>query len=206
MQPTPVEKTTQPKLGALVRKRRKQLGMTLQGLSDAAGVSIGYVSQIERDLAQPTLGTLAQVAEGLDVGLEYFIKSHKPTDAITRSETRAVFSLAGSSISYEALSNDYPGSEMSSYIMHVPAGYESEVVSHEGEELIYILDGQIEQTLDGQSFTMKAGDSLHYSGERPHSWANRLDRPARILWAGTLSVLSPDQSRRLPPVSMEAEP
>ncbi|MCI5041461.1 MAG: helix-turn-helix domain-containing protein, partial [Donghicola eburneus] len=69
--PTILDKPTGPKLGALIRKRRKGLGMTLQGLSEAAGVSVGYVSQIERDLAVPTLGTLAQLAEGLDVRLEY---------------------------------------------------------------------------------------------------------------------------------------
>ena len=199
------EKPSQPKLGALVRKRRKQLGLTLQGLSDATGVSTGYVSQIERDLALPSLGTLAQIAAGLDVELEFFIKSHKPKDAITRAGSRARFSIAGSSISYEALSNDYPGSEMSSYIMHVPVGYESELVSHQGEEIIYILEGEIEQTLDGQVFTMRTGDSLHYSGELPHSWANRSGSPARILWTGTLSVLTPSQSTRLPPISKEAE-
>ncbi|NVK07277.1 MAG: helix-turn-helix transcriptional regulator [Marivivens sp.] len=202
---TQSEKSSQPILGALVRKRRKQLGLTLQGLSDATGVSTGYVSQIERDLALPSLGTLAQLAAGLDVGLEFFIKSHKPKDAITRADTRARFSISGSSISYEALSNDYPGSEMSSYIMHVPAGYESELVSHEGEEIIYILEGEIEQTLDGQVFTMRTGDSLHYSGELSHSWVNKSGSPARILWTGTLSVLTPQSDTRLPPISKEAE-
>ncbi len=203
--PTILDKPAGPKLGALIRKRRKGLGMTLQGLSEAAGVSVGYVSQIERDLAVPTLGTLAQLAEGLDVRLEYFIKTHKPTDAISRASQREQFSLAGSSITYEALSNDYPGSEMSSYIMHVPAGYQSETVSHEGEEIIYILEGQIEQSLDGQTFTMRPGDSLHYSGTVPHAWANLTDHPARILWTGTLSVLAVNDQRRLPPATVEGE-
>ncbi|NVO25041.1 helix-turn-helix domain-containing protein [Donghicola mangrovi] len=203
--PAPHDKSTGPKLGALIRKRRKGLGLTLQGLSEASGVSVGYVSQIERDLAVPTLGTLAQLAEGLDVRLEYFIKTHKPTDAISRADTREKFSLAGSSITYEALSNDYSGSEMSSYIMHVPAGYQSETVSHEGEEIIYMLEGQVEWTLDGQRFTMNVGDSLHYSGTVPHAWSNPTDTAARILWTGTLSVLSPDDQRRLPPATIEGD-
>ena len=128
-----------------------------------------------------------------------------PTDAISRADTREKFSLAGSSITYEALSNDYSGSEMSSYIMHVPAGYQSETVSHEGEEIIYMLEGQVEWTLDGQRFTMNVGDSLHYSGTVPHAWSNPNDTPARILWTGTLSVLSPDDQRRLPPATIEGE-
>ena len=199
------DKSISLQLGALVHKRRRQMGLTLQKLGDAAGVSVGYVSQIERGLAVPTLGTLAQIADGLDVAIEYFIKTPKPTDAISRAETRERFSVAGSSITYETLGCDYPGSEMSSYIMHVPAGYQSETVSHEGEEIIFILDGQIEQTLDGQNFTMTAGDSLHYSGTLPHSWANKTDKTARIHWTGTLSVFAKNQNRRPPDNREETE-
>lgn len=188
----------EPQLGPLIRKRRKQLGLTLQALCDRAGVSVGYLSQVERDNATPSLGTLAQIAAALDVTLEYFIAAPGPTDSLTRAETRPQFALNGSSIGYENLATDFPGAELSSYILHVPAGYASEVVSHEGEEIIYILDGEIEQTLDGQVIRMKAGDSLHYSGLRPHSWTNPTDKPVRILWTGTLAVLNRKGGMKLP--------
>ncbi|GGB09617.1 helix-turn-helix domain-containing protein [Allosediminivita pacifica] len=189
---------TEPQLGPLIRKRRKQLGLTLQVMGDTAGVSVGYLSQVERDNATPTLGTLAQIAAALDVKLEYFIATPGPADSLTCAETRPQFSLNGSSIGYENLATDFPGAELSSYILHVPAGYASEVVSHEGEEIIYILEGEIEQTLDGQIIRMKAGDSLHYSGLRPHSWTNPTDRPVRILWTGTLAVLNRKGGMKLP--------
>ena len=48
--------------------------------------------------------------------------------------------------------------------------------------------GEIEQKLGGVAMTMRVGDSLHYSGATPHSWANRSAATARILWTGTLSV------------------
>ena len=188
----------EPQLGPLIRKRRKQLGLTLQALCDRAGVLVGYLSQVERDNATPSLGTLAQIAAALDVTLEYFIAAPGPTDSLTRAETRPQFALNGSSIGYENLATDFPGAELSSYILHVPAGYASEVVSHEGEEIIYILDGEIEQTLDGQVIRMKAGDSLHYSGLRPHSWTNPTDKPVRILWTGTLAVLNRKGGMKLP--------
>lgn len=188
----------EPQLGPLIRKRRKQLGLTLQALGDTASVSVGYLSQVERDNATPSLGTLAQIAAALDVALEYFIATPGPTDSLTRAETRPRFSINGSSIGYENLATDFPGAELSTYILHVPAGYASEVVSHEGEEIIYILEGEIEQTLDGQIIHMKAGDSLHYSGLRPHSWTNPTDRPVRILWTGTLAVLNRKGGMKLP--------
>lgn len=177
-------------LGAKIRKRRKKQNLTLQALCDASGVSVGYLSQVERDNATPSLGTLAQIADALGVRLEYFIASHKPTDGLTRADHRPRFSLANSSLTYEALATDFAGSELSSYLLHVPVGYVSEAVSHEGEEIIYVLEGEIEQTLGEQVFRMKTGDCLHYSGATPHTWSNPSDKPARILWTGTLTVLS----------------
>jgi len=56
----------QPLVGPLIRARRRQLHMTLQTLADAAGISVGYVSQVERDLATPSLGTLALIARAAE--------------------------------------------------------------------------------------------------------------------------------------------
>jgi transcriptional regulator with XRE-family HTH domain len=177
-----------PMLGPLLRKRRRQLGLTLRELCARTGLSVGYMSQVENDKAVPTLGTLAQIAEGVEVGLDYFVAQPKPADALSPAEGRPRFSLPGSPVAYEAISSDYPGSELSSYILHVPPDYASETVTHEGEEIIVILEGEIEQRLGGVAMTMRVGDSLHYSGATPHSWANRSTAPARILWTGTLSV------------------
>jgi len=189
-------------LGPLIRKRRKQLGLTLQALCDGAGLSVGYLSQVERSKAVPTLGTLAQIAQSLDVELGYFVSAPAPTDGLSRAGERPEFSLAGSDVTYEAISADYPRSEMSSYILHMPPGYASETVTHEGEEIVYVLEGAIEQTLAGESIVLNAGDSLHYDGETPHSCTNPHDTPARVLWTGTLSVLhpadGPNGARRLP--------
>ncbi|AKO99465.1 MAG: XRE family transcriptional regulator [Marinovum algicola] len=187
-----------PQLGAAIRKRRKQVQMTLQALCDRSGVSVGYLSQVERDNATPSLGTLAQIADALGVALEYFIAAPKPSDGLTRAGQRPQFSLAHSSLTYESLAADFPGSELSSYLLHVPPGYVSETVSHEGEEMIFVLEGEIEQTLDNQSFRMKAGDCLHYSGQTAHAWSNPTEKTARILWAGTLTVLTRAGAIELP--------
>lgn len=194
------------RLGPAIRKRRKQLKMTLQALCDASGVSVGYLSQVERDNATPSLGTLAQIADALQVGLDYFISASKPSDGLSRAGARPLFALDNSSLRYEALSAEFPGSEMSSYVLHIPPGYTSETVSHEGEEIIYILDGEIEQTLGAQTFHMKAGDSLHYSGDTSHAWRNPTDRTARILWTGTLTVLNRSGAIDLPELSQKPEP
>ncbi|RMA40863.1 helix-turn-helix domain-containing protein [Rhodophyticola porphyridii] len=187
-----------PNLGALIRKRRKQLDLTLQALCDDAGLSVGYLSQVERGQATPSLGTLAQIAQGLHVGLEYFIATPKPADSLSRSGARPQFSIDGSSILYESLGTEFPGAELSCYLLHVPPGYASETVSHEGEEIVFLLEGEITQTLGGQTFILQQGDSLHYSGATPHSWSNETDRTTRLLWTGTLSVLHRKGAVKLP--------
>lgn len=180
--------TGQPRIGALIRNRRKQLSMTLQELGLTSGVSVGYLSQLERDNATPTLGTLAQIADGLSVDVDFFISKPHAASAITVAGERPEFSVGGSSIVYEQLNTEFPGREMSSFILNVPDGYKSESMSHAGEEMIFILEGCIVQHLDGQEFRMTAGDSLHYRGNRTHGWYNNSGAPAKILWVGTLEL------------------
>ncbi|MCP8884358.1 XRE family transcriptional regulator [Devosia sp. XJ19-1] len=177
-----------PKVGALIRARRRQQHMTLMALGEVAQVSVGYLSQVERDHATPSLGTLAQIAKALGVGIDYFVSAPASHNALTREGDRNRFSLDGSSIIYERLGADFPGNQLSSFLMTVPPGYQSETVAHEGEEILYVLEGEITQRLDGEEMLMKAGDSLHFRGNRPHSWSNHTNQPARLLWTGTLAL------------------
>ncbi|MGB3336760.1 MAG: XRE family transcriptional regulator [Devosia sp.] len=177
-----------PKVGALIRARRRQQHMTLEALGKSAEVSVGYLSQVERDHATPSLGTLASIARALGVGIDYFVSAPTAQTALTRAGQRNRFSLDGSSVVYERLGADFPGNMLSSFIMTVPPGYRSETVAHEGEEILYVLEGSITQRLDSDEMVMSSGDSLHFRGNRPHSWSNHTDQPARLLWTGTLTL------------------
>lgn len=180
---------TQGRIGALIRKSRQQQNLTLKELSDKAGISVGYLSQVERANATPTLGTLAQISDALQLELEYFIARPKASDAVTRADRRPHFSISDSGITYETLSAAVPGYELSSYILNCPVGFESEQFQHKGEEIIFVLEGVIEQVLGQEAFTLRPGDSMHFDGATAHSWRVLGDEPARLLWTGTLSVL-----------------
>nr|WP_294612773.1 XRE family transcriptional regulator [Roseovarius sp.] len=187
-------------MGRRMRRMRHRLSLTLQELGAKSGVSVGYLSQVERGNATPSLGTLSQIATALGVDVDYFIAKPQTADSITRSEHRARFAIAGSSIEYEQIGIASPGHELTSFIMNVPPGYQSEVVTHVGEEIIYVLDGEISQTVGARDYLMTAGDSLHYLGETPHCWSNKTDLPARILWVGKMQYeksaqVGPQQSQ-----------
>ncbi|MDQ2066563.1 cupin domain-containing protein [Xinfangfangia sp. CPCC 101601] len=173
-------------LGRRIRKRRQVMGLTLQQLSAMSGVSVGYLSQVERDMAVPTLGTLAEIAAALDVAIDHFIATPRQADSVTRAESRERFSVSGNSIIYEQVGAEFPGHELTSFVLNMPEGYASETVEHSGEELIFILEGQVLQVIDGQEFRLKAGDSIHYLGQHPHSWSNPGPGVARILWTGKM--------------------
>lgn len=183
--------TIQPQVGALIRARRRQLHMTLQALADAAGISVGYVSQVERDLATPSLGTLAQIARSLDVGVDYFIATPDAGEALSRAGERTSFSVSGSSILYERIGADFAGNVLSSFILTIPPGYRSETVSHEGEEIIYLLEGNLTVRVEPDEVRLGPGDGFHFRGNRPHTWWNDTEQPVRLLWTGTVPMFRP---------------
>lgn len=176
--------------GGRIRQLRLKAGLTLQTLSEQAGISVGFLSQVERDKATPSLGTLAQLASALNVTLDYFIATPKPADSVTRQAERLHFAVDDSSLQYERLSTELPGGTLTSLVIHVPVGYQSELVSHSGEELVVIQHGVIRQTLDGNTFVLYPGDSMHFMGDTPHSFANIGDEPARLIWTGTTDRLT----------------
>lgn len=176
--------------------------MTLQELSDASAVSLSYISQIERDQVTPTLGTLANLARALGLGLDYFVTMPKVADSLVRRQDRRRFSLDGLTQQYEQVGADLPNHELSAFIIYVPAGYHSEAVSHDGEEFIHLLSGRLEIVLDGENLTLRKGDSLHYRGNRRHSWSNATGKEAQLLWVGRL-IDSPLNGLRRQPFALD---
>lgn len=182
-------------LGQRMRNQRRRMSFTLQQLAEKSGVSVGYLSQVERGNATPTLGTLSQIAVALNVNADYFIATPHAVDSLTSAGKRPRFSVDGSALEYEQIGADHPDLELTSFILHVPPGYTSEELKHVGEEIIYILSGEICQRVDGRDYLMRPGDSLHYLGTHPHSWSNQTRDPARIMWVGRMHY---DQSGHVP--------
>ena len=174
-----------PAFGGRIRELRRKAGLTLQALADASGISVGFLSQVERDKATPSLGTLASVASALNVEVDVFISAPKVADSVSRAGERERFSLDDSSLHYERITTTLAGGMLTSLIIHVPPGYASETVAHVGEEVMLVLEGTLRQTLGDATFMLHAGDSLHFMGDTPHSFSNTGDTPARLLWTGT---------------------
>lgn len=118
----------------------------------------------------------------------YFIATPSPEDGVTRAGERDRFSVNGSSIVYERLATDFAGNVLSSFIMNVPPGYRSETVSHEGEEILFVWRARSPTGWTAKAVWLAEGEQLAFRGNRLHAWANDTDRPARLLWTGTLPL------------------
>jgi transcriptional regulator with XRE-family HTH domain len=159
-------------LGRAIRQRRKALGLTLQSLADATNLTASFISQMERGLAAPSITSLRNVAQAL--GLDPAALLHQPPapDLKTRQGDRQVFGLANSKVNYERISSQFPGSVLRSLLIHEAPGHQMEPVTHDGDELFYVIAGTLIVNLDGERHVLSAGDSLHFASSRVHSTWN----------------------------------
>jgi transcriptional regulator with XRE-family HTH domain len=184
------EDMIQNALGESLRLRRKELKLSMQSVADQAGLSVGFISQVERGLTAPSLASLASIARVLGLPLSTLLEQPNEGQEMTRGARREAYAVPGADTSYERLSTRFEGSKLHSVIVHEPPGYRSEPINHAGEEMFYMLRGSITVEIEGKVRVLHQGDSIHFDSRKTHSTWNHTDEPVSILWCGTLDVFS----------------
>jgi transcriptional regulator with XRE-family HTH domain len=177
-------------LGDRLRARRKALGKTMQQVADEASLTIGFISQIERGISTPSLASLYNVAKALDASIDMFV-SQTPAHShsvVSYAGKRTVLEARTTARFYEFLERGFPDAKLNACLSHVPPGHASETMSHEGEEFIYLVAGTMLYQIDGETFELGAGDTLHFDSRRPHRGTNIGDTTAIELWVGTMRL------------------
>jgi transcriptional regulator with XRE-family HTH domain len=175
-------------LGTALRNRRRHLKMTLATLSEACGLSVPFLSQLENNRAAPSVASLLKLAEALGVGIDHFVNVPRPQEFVRRAATPVVMDL-GVSIRYEKLGADHEGSALEAFVLHVPAGQGHPKANREGEGFWYILSGKLEMTVGDESFSLGPGDSAHFDQRHFHSARASDEGPVKLVWVGTPRVL-----------------
>ena len=178
-------------MGERLRRRRRELKMTLQELADTAGFSVGFISQIERGITVPSLTSLVAVSRALGADVGSFFQSPKVEAPITRHNGRPVYAVGGapgSAVTYERLSASFPNNILRSTLIHEPPGFRSEPMAHEGEEIFFILEGSLTIEIDGDRTVLEAGDSAHFPSTMTHVTWNHTTQPATIFHTCTMDV------------------
>lgn len=179
-----------------LRSRRKALGLTLRDVAIEAKLSVGFISQVERGIATPSLTSLVEIARALDLDPGALLGVPPKSGATIPAAQRYAFSLTSSGASYERVSTGDGAMTLNGLLTHFPPGYVSaETTRHEGEELFYVLSGELELELDGERTRLKPGDSAHYSSSLAHAMRNPTDRPTSILWVGTINLFGTEHDQ-----------
>jgi transcriptional regulator with XRE-family HTH domain len=162
-------------IGARIKKLRLRKVLSLQQLSDHTGLSVAMLSKIERGSLFPTLPTLLRIALVFGVQLDHFFVSTEPRIAVTRKDERIKLPIpaSGEPTSYLFESLDYPLADrrIEAYLAHFPAGGPaSEPHQHGVEELVYMMEGSLIVTVDGQETVLATGDAMSFDSGLPHSY------------------------------------
>ena len=174
-------------LGERIRGLRKRRGLTLAQLAEAAGLSIGYISQLERNLASPSIPALVSIAKGLGVTVQWFFAGEAvvPEDErgyVIRRGNRLSLRYAGGIV--DELLTPKLSLQVEMIYTRMPAGTESaQSYSHEGDEVGFVLQGQLEFWIGARYFLLHAGDTCSYSSREPHRYRNPGPEEAVVLWA-----------------------
>lgn len=175
-------------LGQQLRSVRKDAGYTMQFVAENAGLSVGFISQVERGLTVPSLSSLRAIAQVLGKPITYFFEQPKSSSTPTRENNRINYRIGDGALSYERISASFAGSTIRSVIIHEAPGHRAEPVSHEGEELFYILTGEITAEIENERSILRQGDSIHFESQKVHSIWNHTCEAASLLWCGTMDV------------------
>lgn len=174
-------------IGPKVRSLRTLAGSSLQQLAEQSDVSAAAIHKIEQGGMVPTITTLLKVAGALGKPVGYFVEEEgttsEPTVHTVAGRPRDVHTPhAGLSLAGITGNDDLFTVAGVRATVEPGASSGGKLLAHPGEELVYVLEGELEFDVAGQQFRLRPLDALHFRTVQPHSWRNPGSTPAVALW------------------------
>ena len=177
-----------PTIGADLRALRKSRGLTLADLAAAMGRSVGWVSQVERDISEPSISDLRAFAEQLDVSVSSLFRAASAPGEdgyIVRKDARRPIGSREAGL-VEALLSPALTDDFEVVLSTFEAGaILPHAVTRPTQELGYVIAGRLNIWISDRKFVVRPGDSFRIRNE-PHRWENPYDEPCQAIW-----VISP---------------
>ena len=187
-----------PTLGERIAEIRKTYSISREDLSERSGVSTDLIAKIEDDGHIPDLAPLIKISRGLGVRLGTLLDDHEQLgpvicragDAASASRFKTGLpeglpegASAGGhhGMSFNALAADKTGRHMEPFIVTIQADAKQEKSAHEGEEFIYVMEGNLSLEYGMDKETLKTGDSVYYDSIVPHRVFSADNNQVKIL-------------------------
>lgn len=175
-------------VGTRLKQLRVQKGFSVADLAQKAGVSVGTISQVERNKANPSVGILERLRHALSVPLSALLEEHHETaDGVTqnfvrRANDRPKFGVGSNGMLKELLSPQGQH-DLQMMIISLPPGAGSEeVLIGIGEKAGLVIEGTLQLIVGNVKSTLSPGDSFQFKSTVPHSVRNGGTSPVRLLW------------------------
>ncbi|HEY4843925.1 MAG TPA: cupin domain-containing protein [Terriglobales bacterium] len=170
-------------IGPRLRRLRTQRGRGLAEVATAAGISVGFLSALERSQMSASVGTLRRLARYYRTNILDFFDATESNTRLVRPPKRKVLE-AGPGVRMELLA--WGNKVMEPHLFRIkPHAGSGESYAHEGEEFLFVLRGELKIALDGEEYHLKRGDSFYFESSTPHHWKNPGRSETWLLWVNT---------------------
>lgn len=184
-----------PLVGTQVRRRRRERGLTLAEVSERTGLNVGYLSQVENDKASPSLETLAALAEALEVPITWFLLDTSPVPRLVRRDERPRRAMPHGGGAMSQVDGGL-ASDLAIFEGVLPAGRQTGVHAHPGDEHHLVLSGRVRFTQGDAIVEAGPGDYVLLDGTLAHDVEVLGDTEARLLIVYAREARSERGSRR----------
>lgn len=170
-------------VGARLRARRQERGLSLRGLAELCELSPNTISLIERDQTSPSVSTLQRLATALGVPITSFFSDQVERTKVLYTPYDQCIRSGSASVLLESLGYGLEEQVCDPFRVILKPGASSgrQMMVHPGHELIYCLEGDLDYEVASEHFHLGSGDSLLFHAELPHRWSNPGQEPAVFL-------------------------
>lgn len=170
--------------GARFRRLRQRKGLSLSKVAQATGVSVGFLSALERGQMRASVGTLRRIARYYGTNILSFFEPASDNSRVVRPGERKILETT-KGVRMELLA--WGNTAMEPHLFRIKPGANSgESYTHEGEEFLHILRGEFEIFLNhDERYRLRPGDSLYFQSSTPHRWRNPGKSESWLLWINT---------------------
>jgi len=170
-------------IGARLRQLRIRRRLSLAHVAKAAGISVGFLSAVERSQMSASIATLRRLARFHKTTSWTFFDPAESNSRLVRPTGRKVLE-AGPGVRMELLA--WGNTVMEPHLFRIaPRAGSGESYTHEGEEFLLVLRGELHLALDKEEFRLKTGDSFYFESATPHRWKNPGRCETWVLWVNT---------------------
>lgn len=174
----------------LICARRMQLRITLTELSRRTGLSVPFLSQVEKGVKGLSLTSLKSIADGLAVSMNYFLDTHDQDERVRSTDDLHYFSIDGSKIRYARLGSTSNERELEPLYVVIPPKFDSvEISKHPGEEFFYVIKGKLTVIVGKKTYHLGSGNTIHYKSGLRHGWRNDSNEEVHLISVTSMSLL-----------------